>query len=85
MQIKNNLAPINDDSNNNVNDSLNTKSFSDWTESQQKGFDYLFSKLIISRLHSRVEWIGSVAENITDSFSLPLSLSVLPQSQQFSM
>jgi hypothetical protein len=85
LQIKNNLAPINDDSNNNINENLNTKSFSDWTESQQKGFDYLFSKLIISRLHSRVEWIGSVAENITDSFSLPLSLSVLPQSEQFSM
>ena len=85
LQIKNNLAPINDASNNNINENLNTKSFSDWTESQQKWFDYLFSKLILSRLHSRVEWISTMAEDITNSFSLPLSMSVIPQSQEYSI
>lgn len=84
-QIKNHLAPINDASNNNINENLDTKSFSEWTESQQKWFDYLFSKLILSRLHSRVDGINSLAENIANSFSLPLSLSVIPQSEEFGL
>jgi hypothetical protein len=51
FQIKNGLAAINDPgTGNNINENLNTSSFSDWTESQQKAFDYLFSKLILKRL-----------------------------------
>jgi hypothetical protein len=85
-QIKNNLAPINDPTTNqNINENLDTKPFSEWTDSQQKSFDYLFSKLVLGRLHSRVQWVDSVAENITNSFSLPLSLSMIPQSQAFGM
>ena len=84
IQIRNNLAAINDPTTHqNINENLDTKSFSDWTESQKKSFDYLFSKLVLWRLKSRVKWVDSVAENITDTFQLPLSLWLIAQSQEY--
>nr|MBR6099968.1 hypothetical protein [bacterium] len=48
IQIRNNLAAINDPTTHqNINENLDTKSFNDWTDSQKKSFDYLFSKLVL--------------------------------------
>ncbi len=84
IQIRNNLAAINDPTTHqNINENLDTKSFNDWTDSQKKSFDYLFSKLVLWRLKSRVKRVDSVAENITDTFKLPLSLWLIAQSQEY--
>ena len=85
FQVKNNLVAVNDPATHqNINENLDTKSFADWTESQQKSFDYLFSKLVLWRLKSRVKRVDSVAENITDTFRLPLSLGLIAKRHLFS-
>ena len=82
--IKNNLNPIMDlSTNTNINENLDTKNFSDWTDSQQKNFDYLFTKLILWRLKERVKYAWETVENITSAFSIPLSLSTIVKKYPF--
>ena len=53
-------------------DELNSKSFNDWTESQQKTFDTLFTKTVLERLRGRVQMMKNLTKSTAELFSKPL-------------
>lgn len=55
-----------------VLDELNTKEFKDWTESQQKTFDTLFTKTVLERLRGRVQMMKNLTKSTAELFSKPL-------------
>ena len=53
-------------------DELNTKNFNDWTESQQKSFDTIFTKTVLERLKGSVKRMKNLTKSTAELFSKPL-------------